>query len=75
MTDCLFAYMASEYLGWLVPFDAEEQRGLPAHQRPPNECLLPFPCPLLPCPQLLSPQLPSVSSVSLCFNLFLYFSK
>ena len=90
MTDCLFAYMASEHFAWLVPFDAQEQSGLPAHQRPPNECLLPFPSPLLPCPllpcpllpspllpspQLLSPQLPSVSSVSLCFNLFLYFSK
>jgi len=90
MMDCLFAYMASEYLGWRVPFDAEEQSGLPAHQRPPNECSLPFPspllpCPLLPCPLLSSPLLSSplllshlllsVSSVSLCFNLFLYFSK
>ena len=92
MMDCLFAYMASEHFAWLVPFDAQEQRGLPAHQRPPNECPLPcpspalcspplcspalcFPSPLLLSPLLLSPQLLSVSSVSLCFNLFLYFSK
>ena len=53
MMDCLFAYMASEHFAWLVPFDAQEQRGLPAHQRPPNQCPLPFPA--LPCP---SPSLP-----------------
>ncbi len=78
MMDYLFAYMASEHFAWLVPFDAQEQRGLPAHQRPPNECPLPSPMlssPMLSSPLLLSPQLLSVSSVSLCFNLFLYFSK
>ena len=90
MMDCLFAYMASEHFAWLVPFDAQEQRGLPAHQRPPNQCPLPcpslpfpfpslcsplLPSPLLLSPLLLSPLLLSVPSVPLCFNLFLYFSQ
>ena len=70
MMDCLFAYMASEHFAWLVPFDAQEQRGLPAHQRPPNECPLPFPSLPLPLPSAPLFSLPSAPlfSLPLCFS-------
>ena len=68
MMDCLFAYMASEHFAWLVPFDVQEQSGLPAHQRHPNE--YPFPSPPLPSPALCSPPLcsPPLCSPALNFS-------